>query len=204
MALNNLQGHGFGKAVKSYGYHQSQVDHTMFYKHSEKGKISILIFYVDDIMLIGDDLEVLADLKRRMAQDFEIKELVMLKHFLGMEFARSKEGIFVNQRKYILDLLKETGLLGCKAVETPIEANLRLDPTKIENVNDRERFQKLVEKLIYLSHTCPNIAFAVSRASQFMHSLGQEHFDVAYRILRYLKGTLGKGLMFCKTRQPSN
>ena len=143
--------------MKSYGYHQSQVDHIMFYKHSEKGKISILIVYVDDIILTGDDLEELADLKRRMAQDLEIKDLGMLKY------------IFVNQRKYILDLLKETGLLGCKVVETPIEANLKLDPTKAENVIDRERFQKLVGKLIYLSHTRPDIAFAMSMVSQFMH-----------------------------------
>ena len=69
----------FGKAVKSHGYHQSQDDHTMFYKHSEKGKISILIVYVDDIIQTGDDLEELADLKRRMALDFEIKDLGMLK-----------------------------------------------------------------------------------------------------------------------------
>ena len=148
----------FGKVVKSYGYHQSQVDHTMFYKHSEKGKISILIVYVDDIILTRDDIEELANLKRRMAQDFEMKDLGILKCFLGMKFARSKECIFVNQRKYILDLFKETGLLGFKVAETPIEANLKLDTTKAENVIDRERFQKLVEKLIYLSHTHPDIA----------------------------------------------
>ena len=96
----------------------------------------------------------------------------MLKYFLGMEFARSKEGIFVNQRKYILDILKETCLFGCKVAETPIEANLKLYPTKIENVIARERFQKLLGKLIYLSHTRPDIAFDVSMVSQFMHSLG--------------------------------
>ena len=96
----------------------------------------------------------------------------MLEYFLGMEFARSKEGIFVNQRKCILDLLKEAGLFGCKAVETPIEANLKLYPTKIENVIDRERFQKLVGKLIYLSHTRLDLAFVVSIVSQFMHSPG--------------------------------
>ena len=148
--------------MKSYGYHKSQANVTMFYKHSKKGKISILIVYVDDITLTGDDLEELANLKRRMAQDFEIEDLGMLKYFLGMEFARSKEGIFVNKRKYILDLLNETGLFGCKYAETPIEANLKLYPTKIENVIDRERFQKLVGKLIYLSHTPPDIAFVVS------------------------------------------
>ena len=55
----------FGKAVKSYGYHQSQADHTMFYKHSEKGKIAILIFYVDDIILTCDYLEELTSLKKK-------------------------------------------------------------------------------------------------------------------------------------------
>ncbi|KAL9411546.1 hypothetical protein AB3S75_045191 [Citrus x aurantiifolia] len=170
----------------------------MFYKHSESGKISILIVYVDDIILTGDDPKELADLGEKMARDFEIKDLGVLKYFLGMEFARSKEGIFVNQRKYILDLLKEIGFLGCKAAETPIEVNLKLNPAKAEDVIDREKFQRLVGKLIYLSHTRPDIAFAVSMVSQFMHSPGQEHFDAAYRILRYLKGTPGKGLMFRK------
>ena len=63
---------------------------------------------------------------------------------------------------------------------------------------DRERFQKLMGKLIYLSHTSLDIAFVVSMVSQFMYSPRQEHFDVAYRILRYLKETPGKGLMFRK------
>ncbi|EXB92388.1 hypothetical protein L484_021372 [Morus notabilis] len=113
-----------------------------------------------------------------------------------LSFARSKEGIFVNQGKYIFDLLRETGLLHCKAAETPIDANLQLDLAKSEDVIDREKFQRLVGKLIYLLHTRLDIAFAVSMVSQFMHAPGQVHFDAAYRILRYLKGTLGKGLMF--------
>lgn len=52
----------------------------------------------------------------------------------------------------MLDLLKETGILGCKAAETPIEANLKLNPTKSEDVIDREKFQRLMGRLIYLSH----------------------------------------------------
>ncbi|XP_024026660.1 uncharacterized protein LOC112093094 [Morus notabilis] len=168
----------------------------MFYKRSEKGKISIFIVYVDDIILTGDDHEGITDLKKKMARDFEIKDLGMLKYFLGMEFSRSKEGIFENQRKYILNLLRETGLLGCKAAETPIDANLKLDPAKSEVVIDREKFQRLVGKLIYLSHTHHNIAFAMSMVSHFMHTPGQVHFDAGYRILRYLKGTPRKGLMF--------
>lgn len=89
----------FGKVVKSYGYHQSQAYHTIFYKRFEKGKITVLIVYVDDIILTGDDLEELANLKKRLAEDFEIKDLGTLKYFLGMEFATSRECIFINQRK---------------------------------------------------------------------------------------------------------
>lgn len=186
----------FGKAVKSYGYYQSEADHTMFFKHFIEGKIAILIVYVDHIILTGDDNAELDKLKKRLADDFEIKDLGTLKYFLGLEFARSEEGIFVNQWNYVLDLLSETILLGCKAAETSIEPNLKLQSAKPENVLNKEQYQRLVGRLIYLSHTRPDLAFAISMVSQFMHSPGQEHFDEVYRILRYLKGTPGKGLLF--------
>ena len=91
----------------------------MFFKFSKEGKSAILIVYVDDIILIVDDNIELKGLKKVLANDFKIKDLGTLKYFLGMEFARSKKGLFVSQRKYVLDLLREIGLLGCKAAEHP-------------------------------------------------------------------------------------
>lgn len=74
----------FGTTVKGHGYQQSQADHTMFYRHSPDGKIAILIVYVDDIKLTGSsDSEELGRLKRKFADDFEIKDLGLLKYFLG-------------------------------------------------------------------------------------------------------------------------
>ena len=108
------------------GYRQSQADHTMFTRVLAKGKITVLIMYVDDIILTGDDLVERDRLKKSPATDFEIKDLGALKYFLGMEVARSKKGIVVSQRKYILDLLKETGMSGCKPIDTPVEYNLKL------------------------------------------------------------------------------
>ncbi|XP_022151717.1 uncharacterized protein LOC111019632 [Momordica charantia] len=80
----------FEKAVTSYGFLQSQADHNIFYKHSGNDKMVVLIVYVDDIILTGNDVDGLACLKKRLASEFQIKNLGTLKYFLGMKFARSK------------------------------------------------------------------------------------------------------------------
>ena len=104
----------FGKVIKLQEYIQSQVDHTMFYKHSKEGKIVELIVYMDNIIITSDDSLELERLKKALTREFEIKDLGPLRYFLGKEFARSKKGIFISQRKYILDLLNKTGCRGTK------------------------------------------------------------------------------------------
>ena len=83
----------------------------------------MLIVYVDDIVLFGNDTIESIQLKMKIGDEFEIKDLESLKYFLGIEVARSKECIFVSKRKYILDLLTKTCMLGCRPVDTPIEFN---------------------------------------------------------------------------------
>ena len=98
----------FAKAVKSAGYTQCQSDHTMFVRRSDTRKIVVLIVYVDDIIITGNDTHEINQLKQRLASEFELKDLGNLRYFLGMEVARSEKGIVLSQRKYVLDLLKET------------------------------------------------------------------------------------------------
>ncbi|KAA0025328.1 cysteine-rich RLK RECEPTOR-like protein kinase [Cucumis melo var. makuwa] len=155
------------------------------------GKIAILIVHVDDIVLTGDDQTEISQLKKRMGDEFEIKDLGNLKYFLGMEVARSKEGISVSQRKYTLDLLTEIGMLGCRPADTPIEFNCKLGNSDDQVPVDKEQYQRLVGKLIYLSHTRPDISFAVSVVSQFMQAPYEKHMEAVNRILRYLKNTPG-------------
>ena len=112
--------------IKGHGYLQSQTGHTMFCKHLNDGRIAILIVYVDDIILTRDHVNELEKLKAFLAKEFETKDLGVLKYFLDMEFTRSKKGIFVIHRKYVLDMLSKTGLLGCKPIETLMELNLKL------------------------------------------------------------------------------
>ncbi|RVW43051.1 Retrovirus-related Pol polyprotein from transposon RE1 [Vitis vinifera] len=152
----------FTKVVKGYGFVQCQSDHTLFVKHFPEGKLAIIIVYVDDRILTGDHEEKIDLLKKLLTKEFEIKDLGNLKYFLGMEIARSKKGIAVSQRKYVLDLLNETGMLGCKPAETPMDTTVKLEESDGSAPVDKGRYQRLVGKLIYLSHTRPDIGFSVS------------------------------------------
>lgn len=112
-----------------------------------------------------------------------------------MEVAHSKNEIIVSQRKYVLDLLKETGMLRCKLATTPMDTSQNLRSNE-NNPIDKRIYQRLAGNLIYVSHTRPDIAFSVSAVSQFMNDLQEEHMEAVYRILRSLKMTHGKGLYF--------
>ncbi|XP_059669567.1 uncharacterized mitochondrial protein AtMg00810-like [Cornus florida] len=94
--------------------------------------------------------------------------------------------------------LTETEILACKPVETPIEMNHKLGKSVDQVPTDKGRYQRLVGRLIYLSHTRPDITYAVSVLSQFMHALSEEHMNAVYRILKYLKSAPGRGLLFSK------
>lgn len=127
-----------------------------------------------------------------------MKDLGDLKYFLGIEVSRCKSGIFLSQRKYTLDLLQETGMSACQPVETPLEEGLKLGIDLNQVPADKGRYQRLVGQLMHLAHTRPDLAHVLGVVSQFMHSPGEQHMNAVIRILRYLKGNPGKGILFKK------
>jgi len=145
-----------------------------------KSKITALIVYVDDIVLISNDNGEIQNLKHSLDNKFEIKYLGSLKYFLGIEVARSRHEIFISQRKYILDLLKERGLLRFKVTDNPVEVNVKLGEVSESPLIDKGRYQQLVDRSIYLSHTRPNIVYVVCVVSQFMYSLQEAHMEAVY------------------------
>ena len=145
----------------------------MFFKQSNDGRMTILIVYVNDIILTGDDTREVERLKKVLATEFKVKDLGQMLYFLGMKVARSRKGISISQRKYVLDLLTEIGMLGCKPSDSPIKASKMTESDG--KPLDRERYQRLVGRLIYFSHTRPDIAFAVSVVSQYTHSSKESH-----------------------------
>ena len=94
----------FNQAVEKFGLQKSKSDHSVFYRNSHSG-IILLVVYVDDIVITGSDSTGISSLKSFLHGQFHTKDLGMLRYFLGVEVMRSKHGIFLSQRKYVLDLL---------------------------------------------------------------------------------------------------
>jgi len=129
-------------------------------------------------------------LKENLGKAFEVKDLGPLRYFLGIKIARSPKGIVLSERKYVLDLLIETGMLGCRPCSTPIDKNHQITAECGDSVN-KETYQRLIGKLIYLCHTRPNISYAVSVVSRYMHDPRIGHMEIVYKILRYGTGRMG-------------
>ena len=106
---------------------------------------------------------------------------------------QSPTGLFLNQQKYVLDLLEEANMMHCKPAKTPLPTNFKDETSGIQLENASE-YQRLVGKLIYLTITRPDIAYAVSFVSQFMHSPSSHHLQLVKRIIRYLKSSISTGI----------
>uniref|UniRef100_A0A2N9IVC8 Integrase catalytic domain-containing protein n=1 Tax=Fagus sylvatica TaxID=28930 RepID=A0A2N9IVC8_FAGSY len=158
----------FSSVVAQQGFTPSSYDSALFIRHTSTG-ITLILLYVDDMIITGDDTAGICDLQKFLSQQFEMKDLGTLSYFLGLEVTSSSDGYYLSQAKYASDLLSKAGLTDSKT---------------------------LVGSLIYLTVTRPDLAYAVHLVSQFMSAPRSTHYAAVLRILRYIKGTLFHGLHF--------
>ncbi|RVW85060.1 Retrovirus-related Pol polyprotein from transposon TNT 1-94 [Vitis vinifera] len=184
----------FSEAIQSAGYAQSRADYSLFTRKQGKSFTALLI-YVDDILITGNDPVSIATTKKFLHSHFHLKDLGDLKYFLGIEVSASKNGIFISQRKYALEIIEDAGLLGAAPIDTPMERGLKLSD-KSDLLKDQGRYRRLVGRLIYLTVSRPDITYAVHVLSRFMHQPRKAHMEAAFRVVRYLKNAPGQGLFF--------
>ncbi|KAJ4715914.1 Retrovirus-related Pol polyprotein from transposon TNT 1-94 [Melia azedarach] len=124
------------------GYSVSSADSSLFVKKQD-GRLAIVLVYVDDLIITGDNEGEIRQTRRNLSVRFQMKELGELKHFLGLEVERTDEGLFLCQQKYTKDLLKKFGMLECKPVLTPIEANSNLCAEEGKDLEDTTMYRRL-------------------------------------------------------------
>ncbi|XP_019085550.1 PREDICTED: uncharacterized protein LOC109126451 [Camelina sativa] len=113
----------------------------------------------------------------------------------GIEVARNDQGFYLSQRKYVLDIISEMGLLGTKPSPFPMEQNHRLPLSKSPLLTNPERYRRLVGRLIYLAVTRPELSYSVHTLAQFMQCPRHDHWDAAVRVVQFLKSNPGQGIL---------
>ncbi|KAJ0474222.1 putative RNA-directed DNA polymerase [Helianthus annuus] len=192
--------HRLSTFLLSYGFTCSRADTSLFILRKD-AHIMYLLVYVDDLILTGNDDEILRSFISHLHREFAIKDLGRLNYFLGLEVVHTDTGLFLTQAKYAKDILLRAKLYDSKPVHTPLAPHESFSASGVP-YSDPTLYRSLVGALQYLTITRPDLSYAVNQLSQFLHSPTVDHFRAVKRLLRYVKGTLSFGLSYSSSHPP--
>ncbi|XP_020553714.1 uncharacterized protein LOC110012924 [Sesamum indicum] len=185
----------FTRKLTDFDFRQSVHDHCLFLKPSSSGPMALIV-YVDDILVTGPSIADISLVKTYLHRLFTIKNLGDARYFLGLEIARGASGLFVSQTKYIMDIVRDTGLVQAKSVSAPLPTGLKLSSTFGALLPCPNSYRRLVGQLLYLGFTRPDISHSVQQLSQYLTQPCDAHWHAALHVVRYLKGCPSQDLFF--------
>jgi hypothetical protein len=178
----------------SIGFICSKADSSLFIYHHDTNFILLLV-YVDDVIITGNNSTFISSLTRRLNKDFALKDLGQLHYFLGLEVRYFSGGITISQTKYARDLLEKANMLEASKINTPI-AHKAIELSDDHESVDPTEYRRLCGSLQYLTFTRPDITHAVNVVCQHFPNPTKRNMRAVKRILRYIKGTLTHGLRY--------
>jgi len=175
----------FASFLLTLGFTEAKSDTSLFiYRRSTK--TVYLLLYVDDIVLTATSQQILHRVIAALKQEFAMKDLDPLHHFLGIAVQRNRDTLFLSQRQYTLDILARHGMSDCKPCSTPVDTCAKVSAAAGPAVADPTAYRSLAGALQYLIFTRPDIAYAVQQVCLYMHDPREAHLVAAKRILCYL------------------
>jgi Reverse transcriptase (RNA-dependent DNA polymerase) len=176
------------------GFRPSTIDPCLYYRN----EVAIAI-YVDDVVMIGKSDKLLDDILTELRMEFKITDEGPLSGFLGVNVKRNGSQFMLTQPTLINKVLAATGLVDCNPNHTPATAVLGSHKDKPKH-DESWDYASVVGMLMYLScNSRPDIAFALHQCARFTHDPRRSHSQGIKQIVRYLKGTADKGLIFSTT-----
>jgi hypothetical protein len=152
-----------GSFLSSLGFTKSKDDSNIYFQVMNDEPV-ILLLYVDDLFLVGEE-NLITNCKKKLAAEFEMKDLGLMHYLLGLEVWQSPQKIFLNQGKYAVEILKRFDMLECKSMNTPMETKLKVLVDTFSELIDATLYRQINGSLMYLTNTRPYICFAVNTLS---------------------------------------
>ncbi|KAL0301554.1 UNVERIFIED_CONTAM: Retrovirus-related Pol polyprotein from transposon TNT 1-94 [Sesamum radiatum] len=149
----------FTTQILAFGFRQSKHDYCLFTKLSDSSFL-VLLLYVDDILVAGSSTTMIDEVKLYLDRLFTIKDLGVAKYFLGLEVARSPQGIVVTQTKYIKDIVVDTGMTDARTTTTPLPPSIKFTSNAGAELAHPDIYRRLVGRLLYLNFTRPDTSYA--------------------------------------------
>ncbi|RVX14680.1 Retrovirus-related Pol polyprotein from transposon TNT 1-94 [Vitis vinifera] len=194
----------FDNFMHRIGFKRCEADHCCYVKSFDNSYI-ILLLYVDDMLIVGSDIEKINNLKKQLSKQFAMKDLGAAKQILGMRIIRDKANgtLKLSQSEYVKKVLSRFNMNEAKPVSTPLGSHFKLSKEQSPKTEEeRDHMSKVpyasaIGSLMYaMVCTRPDIAHAVGVVSRFMSMPGKQHWEAVKWILRYLKGSLDTCLCF--------
>lgn len=191
-------------SLSDMGLTRAHADNCVYYRN-KNGTIIIVAIYVDDLLILANNMTALHNLKAEISQRFDMKDLGEVHFCLGIQVFRNRHerSIRISQAKYVENILKRFNMLESKPIGTPLDANYKLTK-EMSPVSEKEAeemrsvpYQSAIGSLMYaMLGTRPDIAYAVGAVSQYCSNPGRGHWTAVKRIFRYLKGTRNYALEY--------
>ena len=182
--------------IKAFGFVQN-VEEFCVYKKLSGSSVAFLVLYVDDILLIGNDVKLLESVKEYLNSQFSMKDLGEAAYILGIKIYRdrSKRLLALSQKTYLEKILKRFNMENSKKGFLPIPRGSRLSVTQCPvTAKDREEmsivpYASAIGSIMYTMLTRPDVALAISLTNRFQSNPGKEHWNAVKNILKYLRRT---------------
>nr|GEX25099.1 hypothetical protein [Tanacetum cinerariifolium] len=179
------------------GFPKGSIDTTLFIK--KKGKHTMLILiYVDDIIFGSTNPNYCTKFSDLIVKVFEMSVMGEMNFFLGLQVNQFSNGIFINQSKYNLDILKRFGMENCDTVPTPMVEQAKLKLDLVGKPVDHTDYRSMIGSLMYVTSSRPDIMFATCMCARYQANPNEHHVSAFKRIFRYLKRTINLGLLYPK------
>nr|GEU60218.1 copia protein [Tanacetum cinerariifolium] len=179
----------------SQDFSKGSVDPTLFIRRNSNDLLLVQI-YVDDIIFDASTLELCDLFANLMCSKFKMSMMGKISFFLGLQISQNSRGIFINQSKYALELLKKYGFESCDPVNTPMVDKSKLDEDREWKAVDPSHYRGMIGTLLYLTASRPDLQFTICMCARYQARPTEKHVHAVKRIYRYLRGTVNRGLWY--------